>query len=146
MDDHDRQVKEAINHITKEMASEIYIDTDSIQKQARFEWDHSYEGFLHRKKIKEVINTITKEIPVVKINKSISLEEQRYNLDRQRAEIKIMELRYEVLEAFQDTHQGIKPGGIIRELLEAEEELLELKNCYYTMVNEYLDAVNGGLK
>ena len=40
--------------------SEIYIDTDFIQKQARFEWDHSYEGFLHRKKIKEAINHITK--------------------------------------------------------------------------------------
>ena len=54
----DRQVKEAINHITKEMASKIYIDTDNVKKQARFEWDHSYEGFLHRKKIKETLNYI----------------------------------------------------------------------------------------
>ena len=38
--------------------SEHVIDTDNIKKQARFEWDHSYEGFLHRKKIKEALNYI----------------------------------------------------------------------------------------
>ena len=38
--------------------SEHVIDTDNIQKQARFERDHSYEGFLHRKKIKEALNYI----------------------------------------------------------------------------------------
>ena len=72
----------------------------------------------------------------------LNLTEMRYGLDMQRAEIKIRELRYNVLEEFQDTHKGIYPGGIIRDLLEAEEELLDLKNCYYTMVNDYLDAVN----
>ena len=140
MDDHDRQVKEAINHITKEMASEIYIDTDNVQKQARFEWDHSYEGFLHRKKIKQALNYIYgRENMNTPKNYHLTKSEYRYKLARHRADIAINEATYKIIDVIHDRYHDPET---LKMLLRLEEELEQLKEFYIVVVNEYMDMCN----
>lgn len=141
MDDHDRQVKEAINHITKEMASKIYIDTDSIQKQARFEWDHSYEGFLHRKKIKQALNYIygRENMNTPPKNYHLTKSEYRYKLDRHRADIAINEATHDIIDVI---HERYHDQDTLKMLLRLEEELVQLKEFYIIVVNEYMDMCN----
>ena len=122
------------------MTNKIYIDTDSIQKQARFEWDHSYEGFLHRKKIKQALNYIYgRENMNTPKNYHLTKSEYRYRLDRVRADIAINEATHDIIDVI---HERYHDHDTLKMLLRLEEELVQLKEFYIVAVNEYMDMCN----